>query len=185
VARAPVTPSNVQPSFIICPEPPLNEVAVVEPGDFVNYLAIHIETGAVIPESAPGVFELSEEGAYRFESENVFGCFTYDTTVVEIDCVPIIQAPTAFSPAATIPENQTFIVLTQFVNDFQIFIYNRWGELIFFSDNLDFMQTTGWDGTKNGKLLPVGTYPYVIRFTSETNPEKGIIEQTGGITLLR
>jgi gliding motility-associated-like protein len=76
-------------------------------------------------------------------------------------------------------------VLTQFVGEFSIFIYNRWGELIFFSDNLEFMQNTGWDGTKNGKLLPVGTYPYVIRFTSTTAPERGVIEQTGGITLLR
>ncbi len=185
VVRLPVTPSNVQPSFVICPEPPKNDVAVVEPGDFVNYLAVLIETGAVIPESSPGVFELTEGGTYRFELENVYGCFTYDTTFIEEDCVPIIQAPTAFSPSASIPVNQTFTVLTQFVGDFQIFIYNRWGELIFWSDNLDFMQTSGWDGTKNGKLLPVGTYPYVIKFSSQTRPDRGIIEQTGGITLLR
>jgi gliding motility-associated-like protein len=185
VVRLPVTPSDVQPSFVICPEPPKNDVALVEPGNFVNYTAILLETGAVIPESAPGVFELTEAGTYRFELENEFQCFTYDTTRVDVDCVPIIQAPTAFSPSASIPVNQTFTVLTQFVGEFRIFIYNRWGELIFFSDNLEFMQNTGWDGTRNGQLLPVGTYPYVIRFTSTTSPERGVIEQTGGITLLR
>ena len=36
-------------------------------------------------------------------------------------------------------------------------IYDRWGEMIFETDN-----NTGWDGTKNGQLLNTGVYVYVI-----------------------
>jgi len=108
-----------------------------------------------------------------------------DTTAVNEECKPTIYAPNAFSPFASIPENQTFKIYPSFIGDFEIFIYNRWGELIFHSDNLEYMVNQGWDGTKDGELLPLGTYAYVMKFTSLTSPERGLIEQTGGVTLLR
>ena len=54
-----------------------------------------------------------------------------------------------------------------------------------FSDDLDFMINEGWNGMKNGQLLALGTYAYVIKFRSITEPERGMIEQPGGVTLLR
>ena len=66
-------------------------------------------------------------------------------------------------------------------NDFEIFIYNRWGALIFQSNFLEFQ----WDGTVNGELVPQGTYPYIIRFTSRFEPERGVFEQFGSITVVR
>jgi gliding motility-associated-like protein len=183
--RAPINPSYIEPEYVICPEPPTSEVAIIEPGDFVSYLAYNMESGDQIFETSPGIFEIIEEGYYTFEMENEFRCITYDTTFVDVDCLPTIYAPNAFSPYASIAENQTFRLFPSFVEDFEIFIYNRWGELVFHSDDLDFMTNTGWDGTKNGKILPLGTYAYIIRFTSLTEPERGTIEQGGGVVLLR
>jgi hypothetical protein len=40
ITRAPVTPSNIEPLYIICPEPPASEVALIEPGDFITYLGV-------------------------------------------------------------------------------------------------------------------------------------------------
>lgn len=185
ITRAPNTPSNIDPSYTICPEPPASEVAVIEPGDFITYLAFNIETGEQVFEALPGVFEINEEGGYNFELENEFNCWTLDTTQVIVDCIPTIYAPNAFSPSAQIPENQTFRLFPTYVGDFQIFIYNRWGELVYFSDDLDFMVNTGWNGMKDGKMLPLGTYAYVIKFRSIDEPERGVIEQPGGVTLLR
>ncbi len=185
ITRAPLTPSNIEPEYIICPEPPANEVAIIEPGDFITYFAFNGSTGSEVFESMPGIFEITEEGVYEFELENAFNCWTLDTTNVIVDCIPTIYAPTAFSPSASIQENQTFKLYPTFVGEFEIFIYNRWGELLYHSDDLDYMVNVGWDGTKDGKMLPLGTYAYVIKFKSISEPERGIIEQPGGITLLR
>jgi gliding motility-associated-like protein len=185
ITRAPVTPSNIEPLYIICPEPPANEVALIEPGNFITYLAVNEETGQQVFETMPGVFEISEEGIYNFELENQFNCWTLDTTKVEVSCIPTIYAPNAFSPNSQLPENQTFRLYPTFVGEFEIFIYNRWGELIFYSDDLNFMVDVGWDGIKNGKSLPMGTYAYLIKYRSFTEPEKGVLEKPGGVTIVR
>jgi gliding motility-associated-like protein len=185
ITRAPVTPSSILPFYIICPEPPVEEVAVIAPGNFVTYLGFESLTGQPIFETQPGIFEINEEGTYFFELENEFNCWTYDTTVVVATCVPVIYAPNAFSPNAQIQENRTFRLFPTFVGEFEIFIYNRWGELVFYSDDLEFMVNTGWDGTKNGEFLPLGTYAYVIKYRSSTEPENGVIEQPGGVTIVR
>lgn len=185
ITRAPVTPSNIEPVYIICPEPPSSEVALIEPGNFVTFIAFKMETGQEIFETMPGVFEIVEEGNYNFELENEFNCWTLDTTSVIVDCIPTIYAPNAFSPNAQMPENQTFRLFPTFVGQFEIFIYNRWGELIFYSDDLDFMVNVGWDGVKDGKSLPMGTYAYVIRYRSITEPERGVLEKPGGVTIIR
>lgn len=185
INRAPITISDIEPVYVICPEPPANEIAVIEPGDFLNYYGFNLETGEQIFEALPGVFEITEEGNYNFELENVFNCWTLDTTLVDVDCIPTIYAPTAFSPNSSLPENQSFRLYPTYVGDFQIFIYNRWGELLYYSDDLDYMINEGWNGMKNGKILPLGTYAYVIKFRSISEPDRGVIEQPGGITLIR
>ena len=185
INRAPVTPSDIDPEYIICPEPPAEETAVIEPGDFVVYQAFNLETGEEVFETTPGVFEIDTEGHYHFILQNSFGCVTQDTTFVNVDCIPKIYAPNAFSPSATNPVNQTFKLYPTYVGQFEIFIYNRWGELVYHTDDLAFMENEGWNGRLNGKLLPSGTYAYVIKFKSITEPERGIIEQPGGVFLLR
>ncbi|PCH84817.1 MAG: hypothetical protein COB88_10960, partial [Flavobacteriales bacterium] len=62
-------------------------------------------------------------------------------------------------------------------------VYNRWGELIFDSPQGD-KYATKFDGTYKGKLLPVGTYYYVIKFNEDVN---GVVKETltGPLTILR
>ena len=56
-------------------------------------------------------------------------------------------------------------------------IFNRWGALVH--------ETSGgtgyiaWDGTREGKELPVGTYYYIINLNTGDEP------QTGPITIIR
>ena len=40
----------------------------------------------------------------------------------------------------------------------KIEVFNRWGERLFYSEDLDF----AWDGTFKGSLLPIGVYVYMI-----------------------
>ncbi len=120
-------------------------------------------------------------GMYYVVLTNEFGCSVSDSVEVLDDCTPQIYAPNAFVPTGT---NSEFFVYTQYVADdgFEVFIYNRWGELIFQSDSRDFR----WDGTTSGEPVPPGTYPYVIRYKgSTTDSSDQIYEERGGVTVLR
>ncbi|MDF3027752.1 MAG: hypothetical protein K0S23_2059 [Fluviicola sp.] len=85
-----------------------------------------------------------------------------DTVTKEVRILPevIIYAPNAFTPDGD-EFNQTWRVHIEGIDkyDFDLQIYNRWGELIWESHDAN----AGWDGTYNGKLAPQGTYTWVIR----------------------
>ncbi|MCS7019823.1 MAG: gliding motility-associated C-terminal domain-containing protein [Cytophagales bacterium] len=70
----------------------------------------------------------------------------------------VVQYPTAFSPNND-GLNDTFGVKTQFINKFSLQIFNRWGELVYYSENPD----ERWDGTYKGIPVPAGTYVLVIQ----------------------
>ncbi|SHN43785.1 PKD domain-containing protein [Chitinophaga sp. CF418] len=53
-------------------------------------------------------------------------------------------------------------------------IYNRWGQIVFTGIGYN-----PWDGTRNGRLLPEGTYYYVIKTSADEKP------YTGWVALLR
>ena len=61
-------------------------------------------------------------------------------------------------------------------------VYNRWGEKVFMSENYeDTGPASRWNGTRNGRELPVGTYYYII-----TVSDKSITKQfTGPVTIIR
>ncbi len=44
----------------------------------------------------------------------------------------------------------------------QLDVYNRWGELVFSTDDLD----QGWDGTAHGKPCPDGSYFYRVQYST-------------------
>ncbi|MCC5927659.1 MAG: PKD domain-containing protein [Cyclobacteriaceae bacterium] len=184
IVRLPVTPIDIEPRFVICPDPPASEIAFIDVAQFTFAEAILLQTGASFSPIG-GAFELTEEGTYRFILENDFGCITIDTTIIDIECIPRIVAPNAFSPNATRPENQSFKILPSYVGEFEIYIFNRWGEIIFFSSSLEEMEANGWDGTFKGQFVPMGTYAYVMKFRSLTDPQRGLIEQHGAVTVIR
>ena len=104
--------------------------------------------------------------------------------IIEIvdDCDPIIHAPNAFTPDSSSGLNDTFTVFPNpYVTDFQIFIFSRQGEMVFQSTDMNFQ----WDGTFRGGLLQMGTYAYIMRYKSTLDLERGVIEQHGGVLLMR
>lgn len=62
---------------------------------------------------------------------------------------------------------------------YTLLIYNRWGEIIFESNDT----SVGWDGTYNGKLVKTGVYVWIIDF-KETMSDKRHNYQ-GNINVLR
>ena len=109
------------------------------------------------------------------------GCVRKDAVKVIESCDPRVVAPNAMRPSAAAPNNIFRVFPNDFVANFEIFIYSRWGELIFHSKSVEFQ----WDGSVNGQPVPAGTYPYVIRFTSRFEPQRGTFEQKGAVRVLR
>jgi gliding motility-associated-like protein len=189
---APATPGLLNEEVFICPDPAnpdqnTREV-VLRPGEFESY--DWLKDGVTLGITTP-TFTAGEAGLYSVNLINSFGCPSSDKTEVLIQCDPVIVGPNAFRPSSGVIGqegdfvNQSFRLFTFFIDDedFEVFIFNRWGEMIFHSGERDFK----WNGAYNnvGQLVPAGTYTYVVRYKSSYRPEKGIEEKRGGVVLLR
>lgn len=158
-------------------------VLQLEAGDGISWQ--WYRDGLTLTGETDQTLTVTEPGLYSVEIVNSFECTTTDQTQVIERCQPLIDAPTAFRPGSMYTINSTFSIFPTFVSPerFQIFIYNRWGEMVFQSNNRDFT----WDGTYKGNksnLLPNGTYTYVIKYVGELT-DAGVQELRGGVMLLR
>jgi gliding motility-associated-like protein len=54
----------------------------------------------------------------------------------------------------------------------EVFIYTRWGKLVFKTRNLS---ANPWDGTYKGKLLPTDSYHYILHLNDGSEPRSGVI----------
>jgi gliding motility-associated-like protein len=74
----------------------------------------------------------------------------------------VIKDPNIFYPNTFTPNddllNDTFVVFGQYTATAEFQIYNRWGELLYYTTDI----SKGWDGTFNGKLMPEGTYYFKV-----------------------
>ena len=91
-----------------------------------------------------------------------------------------VTIPSAFSPNGFgLEKNNRFsILVNEKVSFINFFIYDRWGDLIFESDNLYF----SWDGTFRGKNCMSGIYAYQVIIIYDDGTKK---IKTGNITLIR
>ena len=90
-----------------------------------------------------------------------------------------IYIPNAFTPNGDGINDIFKIETLKVFSEFHLYIYNRWGEKLFESNNKDL----GWDGTFKDKLVPFGIYTYLI--TGVINGTNEQIKRTGSITVLR
>ena len=98
----------------------------------------------------------------------------------EQHCIAVsaaIQLPNAFSPNGD-NINDTFTVGKGIFQSFEMFIYNRWGTLVFHTNN----PAVGWEGTFEGQPAAAGTYTYKITFSSTSRTS---VTKTGTFILIR
>lgn len=88
-----------------------------------------------------------------------------------------IFIPNAFTPDAS-GINDMLCVRSNFISTFEIFIYNRWGELVFQSNDVN----NCWDGTYKGKELAPDVFGYYMNISC---PNQKTFFKKGNITLLR
>jgi gliding motility-associated-like protein len=112
------------------------------------------------------------------------GCVSLPETIdVNIELCPeeLIYIPNSFTPNGD-EYNQTFS--PRFTAgfdpyDFNMKVFNRWGELIWESND----HKSPWDGTYNGKMCPDGSYNWVLTFG---HPKTGLKKEIrGNLTITR
>lgn len=103
-----------------------------------------------------------EEGTYPIQLIVVTaeGCIDTVDSFIHIVSDIIFYTPNAFTPDGN-EYNQTWKVFAEGIDvyDFDLKIFNRWGEQIWETRN----PAEGWDGTYNGEVLKEGTYVFVAR----------------------
>jgi gliding motility-associated-like protein len=120
-------------------------------------------------------------GTYYAKATSNEGCALAKSILVTVIPPPLpeVKAPTAFSPNGD-GVNETFKVeVTGVVKLNNITIYNRYGQAIFWTKNIN----TAWDGIENGKPLPVGVYYWTFDGLDSYRGQK--VLKSGSITLLR
>jgi len=105
------------------------------------------------------------------------GCSSLDSLYIEVNANGNIYVPNVFSPNGD-GNNDIFYVHGNGIKHFNLMVFNRWGQNIFESNDVD----RGWDGTLNGKELNQGVFVYSLKVELYNNE---IIKKTGNITLLK
>jgi gliding motility-associated-like protein len=90
---------------------------------------------------------------------------------------PIVYVPNAFTPVTTYGLNDKFGPKGSYIKNYHMMIYNRWGELIYQTD-----ESKDWDGRVHGELAPEGVYMYRVIADGYNGTS---VYQKGNLTIIR
>jgi gliding motility-associated-like protein len=147
-----------------------NEAALTVLSPMSDYVWSTGETATTIVVTSPGIYSVtaSEGGCSATAHIRVEGCH-YELVL-----------PNAITPSRGDGLNDCFYIpegFTANINLFKVYIYNRWGELVFYSTDKNFR----WYGECRGQTQYQTIYNYVIEYTDMAGrPQK----RQGSITVL-
>ena len=120
----------------------------------------------------------SANHAFRLLITDKYGCQGDTTIYFMVFNTPSVYIPNAFTPGDNLLNNIFHPILTS-IKEVEFTIYNRWGELLFKTNEL---RKCYWDGKYNGEVCPNGIYIYKIKTISVTNEKKELI---GHVSLIK
>jgi len=125
------------------------------------------------------VYTYKDTGHYtvRLIAVSSEGCLDTSEQKIFIRSEYAVYVPNAFTPNGD-GVNDTFNALGVGVTDYEMLIFNRWGQLIFTTDDL----MKGWNGTYNGNAAQPDVYVYKIRATDYHGNVKDYV---GHVQLIR
>ena len=126
--------------------------------------------------TGPTLAPNNTEGATTYYvTETLNGCEGPESEVIITVNFCEITVPTAFTPDGDgVNDDWEILDIDQTYPENIVFVYNRWGNLLFTSVQGDY-DNNRWDGTYNGDDLPVGSYYFIIEYNNEEN------ENTNGV----
>ena len=123
----------------------------------------------------PGVYEIV------LYATNPAGCMDSAVAVVSVVDELIFYVPNTFTPDGDEFNNVFFPVFSSGFDgqNYTLLIFDRWGEVLFESHNVDF----GWDGTYLGQLCKEGVYTWKIVIKERDKDKHN--EYVGHVNLLK
>jgi gliding motility-associated-like protein len=106
------------------------------------------------------------------------GCIAIDSARVVDECEPRMFVPEAFTPNGD-GVNDQLQIFSAYVLDYELRVYNRWGEVVFVSTTPE----QKWDGTYRGQVYPAMLYPYVVSYRSSYFPDRPRVSKRGSVLL--
>jgi gliding motility-associated-like protein len=105
------------------------------------------------------------------------GCVNSDTVLIKVDDLLTLYVPSAFTPYQY-KNNSVFYAYGVGIYQFEFFIFDRWGSLIFKTND----PAEGWDGTYKGQMVQQDVYVFLAKAVSITGKT---ISRTGPVTVVR
>ncbi len=151
---------------LICP----GQQVILDPGTFTSYLWQDNSTSQR--------FIVNQTGDYFVTVGDNTGCLASDTINITVDCSDL-YFPTAFTPNND-SRNDQFGPLgnTAAVSKYSLRIYNRWGQMVFYSND-PFQK---WDGTLGGKLNGTNLFVWYAEYIL---PGLGKQNRKGSVLLIK
>src|SRR5207248_1499216 len=113
----------------------------------------------VIIRSGPNLTDMTN-GLFTVVAHDAHNCLDSATALIQYDdcCKPFI--PDAFTPNGDGKNDLFRLRYKGDISKLEFSVYNRFGERIFVTTNVD----DGWDGTYHGVKMDMGTYFYYTTF---------------------
>ena len=148
VVRTNPTP-NLGSDTVFCAN---NGSLMLNPGIYSEYLW---QDGS----TQPSIW-INEGGTFLVEVIDAFSCVGLDSIQVQEICPTQYYVPNIFSPDFD-GINDVFKVYAQDMIALEFKVLDRWGGVLFETDNLEY----GWDGQVNGRAAESGVYLWELSFT--------------------
>lgn len=113
------------------------------------------------PASLNPSIKIIQTTEFTITATSVDNCTASDNVLIQV--LEEIIPPNIFSPNGDGINDKWYIKNIDSYDNIEVKIFNRYGVLLL--DKKGYNSSTAWDGTHNGKNLPVGTYFYVIKMT--------------------
>ena len=147
--------------------------------DFANPIAIIFQGNTTYTDLPPAsqqggdiisYYVIAIEGIVAVPNQSV-------SNTVQVIRQPQVMMPNAFAPKGL---NKIFRPKMLYVENtnFQMLIFNKWGQQIFGSSD----PLMGWDGKQNGEFVPVGIYFYRLEYSSFTGE---IFKKSGSVIVVQ
>jgi gliding motility-associated-like protein len=128
------------------------------------------------------IITVKQPGNYWLTVTDSVGCTYSDTINVDIaKCECHVYVPSAFTPNND-GKNEIFNPVFYCDMDlYRLTIFNRWGQLIYISDD----NLSGWNGKINGKQVATGVYIYRMEYVPllKNKPQQTIVK-SGSISVI-
>ena len=150
-----------------------------------TYISSELKPGFVFdPKSLNGdVYSIT----YQYtDANNCTNEEVFEILIERDDCLCEVYIPNAFTPTGDLLNDSFQPSSTCSYIEYDMKIYNRWGELVFQSNDAN----TFWDGTHNGEESATGVYVYELTYIGDYHtgfmvPNTSTQVLRGQVTLIR